>query len=123
MPSAPRPSFCNPPSTKPSPPDLPSPPIRGQKPKKVRSPSPHSGSCRRPRPVDNKVNKSPTSPSLLASSASPNLFREGFRYPAEVQRLLPALEDVKIIPVDWADLTAKDWEEAKAHFRKAFGVD
>ena len=50
-------------------------------------------------------------------------FREGFRYPAEVQRLLPALEDVKIIPVDWADLTAKDWEEAKAHFRKAFGVD
>ena len=50
-------------------------------------------------------------------------FREGFRYPAEVKPFLPALADVKVIPVDWAALTAKDREEAKAHFRKAFGVD
>ena len=50
-------------------------------------------------------------------------FREGFRYPAEVQRVLPALADLKVIPVNWADLTPKDREEAKAHFRKSFGVD
>ncbi len=50
-------------------------------------------------------------------------FREGFRYPAAVQRFLPALEDLKVIPVNWAELTAKDREAAKAHFRKAFGVD
>ncbi|HEY7678424.1 MAG TPA: extracellular solute-binding protein, partial [Candidatus Methylomirabilis sp.] len=35
-------------------------------------------------------------------------FREGFQYPAEVRPFLPALPDVKVIPVDWADLTAKD---------------
>jgi len=50
-------------------------------------------------------------------------FREGFRYPAEVRRFLPALEDLKVIPVNWAELTAQDREAAKAHFRKAFGVD
>lgn len=50
-------------------------------------------------------------------------FREGFRYPAEVRPFLPALADLKVIPVNWADLTAKDREAAKAHFRKAFGVD
>ena len=49
--------------------------------------------------------------------------REAFQYPAEVRPFLPALADLKVVPVNWAALTVKDREEAKAHFRKAFGVD
>ncbi len=60
---------------------------------------------------------------IFAAGEGAFVFREGFKYPAEVAPFLPPLDQVKAVPMDWAKITAADRERARENFRKAFRVD
>ena len=60
---------------------------------------------------------------LFARGEGAFVFRDGFTPPAEVAPFLPALDQVKAVPMDWARITNQDRERARENFRKAFNVD
>src|SRR6266852_1056418 len=60
---------------------------------------------------------------LFALGEGAFVFRDGFNPPAEVAPFLPALDQLKAVPMDWARITNQDRERARENFRKAFNVD
>src|SRR5437879_5649788 len=60
---------------------------------------------------------------LFARGEGAFVFRDGFTQPAEVAPFLPALDQVKAVPMDWARITNQARERARENFRKAFNVD